>query len=90
MGSFLFARISSEQGRDSRFDSIRNSPAKFGVAFFAQATWVSLVLLPVLAVNAVPSGAFVAMGGLLSITDVVGAALWVGGIAFEATADRQK
>jgi steroid 5-alpha reductase family enzyme len=46
LGSFLFARIMSV-GKDSRFDKIRDSVPAFAMAFFAQATWVSLCLLPV-------------------------------------------
>ncbi|TKA34021.1 hypothetical protein B0A50_00001 [Salinomyces thailandicus] len=89
LGSFLFARITAEDGRDSRFDSIRSSPAKFGVAFLAQATWVSLCLMPVLAINSIPSAALAALP-FVTVTDVVGLLLYVGGITFEATADRQK
>ena len=77
-------------GEDSRFKNIRNSPPKFLVAFFAQATWVSLCLLPVIAVNSLPASTFAALGGAVSITDVLGVLLYVGGLSFEATADRQK
>lgn len=42
VGTYLFSRISSDEGTDSRFDVIRTSPPKFLGAFFAQATWVSL------------------------------------------------
>ncbi|TKA70509.1 hypothetical protein B0A55_07281 [Friedmanniomyces simplex] len=89
LGTFLFSRITAEDGRDSRFDSIRVSPPKFFVAFFAQATWVSLCLLPVLAVNSIPATALAALP-LVTLTDVLGILLYVGGITFEATADRQK
>jgi len=89
LGSFLFSRITSEDGRDSRFDSIRGSAPKFLGAFVAQATWVSLCLLPVLAVNSIPATALAALP-LVTITDVVGLLLYVGGITFEATADQQK
>lgn len=89
MGSFLFQRILSD-GEDSRFKDIRGSPPKFFVAFFAQATWVSLCLLPVLAINSLPVSTFASLGGLVSITDVIGILLYVGGLGFEATADRQK
>lgn len=57
MGTFLFKRI-TEDGHDSRFDKIRTSPPKFYVAFFAQATWVSLCCLPVVLVNSLPRSAF--------------------------------
>ena len=89
LGTFLFSRISSEDGRDSRFDSIRGSPPKFLGAFLAQATWVSLCLLPVLAINSIPATTLAALP-FFTITDIVGLLLYVGGITFEATADRQK
>ncbi|KAF2207075.1 hypothetical protein CERZMDRAFT_63062 [Cercospora zeae-maydis SCOH1-5] len=89
LGSFLFSRITAEDGKDSRFDNIRTSPAKFGVAFFAQAAWVSLCLMPVLAINSIPATTLAALP-FLTITDVLGVLLYLGGISFEATADRQK
>lgn len=89
MGSYLFARISAD-GSDSRFDSIRNSPPKFLGAFFAQATWVSLCLMPVLALNSLPVTAFASLPAAVGITDVIGLILYIGGISFEVTADRQK
>jgi protein-S-isoprenylcysteine O-methyltransferase Ste14 len=89
LGSFLFARITAEDGKDSRFDSIRGSVPKFAVAFFAQATWVSLCLMPVLAINSIPATTLAALP-FFTITDIVGLLLYVGGITFEATADRQK
>ncbi|KAI9725912.1 MAG: hypothetical protein M1828_002239 [Chrysothrix sp. TS-e1954] len=89
LGSFLFSRITAENGTDSRFDNIRNSPPKFLGAFGAQALWVSTCLLPVLAINSIPQTAFAAMP-LLGLTDILGIMLYVGGITFEATADRQK
>lgn len=89
LGSFLFARITADNGQDSRFDKIRVSPPKFLGAFFAQATWVSLCLLPVLAVNSIPATALAALPWF-TITDIIGILLYVGGLSFEATADRQK
>ncbi|KAK5136064.1 hypothetical protein LTR08_004114 [Meristemomyces frigidus] len=89
LGSFLLSRITSEQGRDSRFDTIRFSPAKFLGAFFAQATWVSLCLLPVLALNSIPAPALAALPAL-ALTDILGLLLFAGGITLEATADAQK
>ncbi|KAH7396803.1 hypothetical protein DE146DRAFT_51502 [Phaeosphaeria sp. MPI-PUGE-AT-0046c] len=96
LGSYLFKRISSDSGRDSRFDSIRGSPSKFYVAFFAQATWVSLCTLPVILVNSVPRSAYAAsaFGSAISarpyLTDILGLAIFVFGLTFEVTADRQK
>lgn len=89
MGTFLFSRITAEEGKDSRFDSIRTSAPKFLGAFMAQATWVSLCLLPVLALNSVPATTLSALP-FVTLTDVLGLALYIGGITFEATADKQK
>ena len=86
VGTFLFARISSD-GHDSRFDSIRSSPPKFLGAFFAQATWVTLCLLPVLALNSIPS---TLLSSSFLLTDIVGLLLYTGGLSFEVVADRQK
>lgn len=96
MGSYLFQRISSDSGRDSRFDKIRSSPSKFFVAFFAQATWVALCTMPVILVNAVPRSAYAtsAIGAAISarpyLTDIIGLAMFIFGLSFEVTADRQK
>lgn len=89
VGSYLFARINSD-GEDSRFTNIRNSPPKFFGAFFIQATWVSICLLPVLSINSLPASTFAALGGVVSITDILGLLLYVGGLSFEVAADRQK
>ena len=89
VGSYLFARISAD-GEDSRFKDIRGSPPKFFGAFMVQATWVSLCLMPILAVNALPASTFAALGTAVSITDLIGILLYVGGLSFEVVADRQK
>ena len=89
LGSFLFSRITADNGQDSRFDNIRGSPPKFLGAFFAQAAWVSLCLLPVLAVNSIPATTLAALP-FFTVTDIIGLLLYVGGLSFEATADRQK
>lgn len=88
MGSYLFQRI-LQDGKDSRFDEIKKSPPKFAGAFFAQATWVSLCLLPVIALNSVPGASFAALPSL-KISDAIGLLVYLGGFAFEITADRQK
>lgn len=89
VGSYLFSRITSDEGKDSRFDNIRESPPKFFGAFFAQATWVSLCLLPIMSLNSLPTTAFTALPALTA-TDIAGVALFVGGFLFEVTADMQK
>ncbi|KAF4826177.1 hypothetical protein CGCTS75_v009449 [Colletotrichum tropicale] len=88
LGSYLFQRI-LQDGHDSRFDEIKKSPAKFAGAFFAQATWVSLCLLPVIALNSVPAASFAALPPV-KISDIAGILVYVAGFAFEITADRQK
>jgi len=85
----LFSRITADEGKDSRFDSIRGSPPKFFGAFVAQAIWVSTCLLPVLAVNSTPATTLSALP-FITVIDVLGVLLYVGGISFEATADKQK
>ncbi|CAN9081560.1 unnamed protein product [Alternaria alternata] len=96
LGSYLYKRIQSDEGKDSRFDSIRTSPPKFFVAFFAQATWVSLCTLPVILVNSVPRSAYATslLGKAVSskpyLTDILGLAIFVFGLTFEVIADRQK
>ncbi|WPH00370.1 Hypothetical protein R9X50_00319700 [Acrodontium crateriforme] len=89
LGTFLFSRITSENGQDSRFDKIRVSPPKFAVAFFAQATWVTLCLMPVLAINSIPATTLAALP-FFTVTDAIGIWLYIGGLGFEALADRQK
>ena len=103
MGSFLFKRITEDDGTDSRFDNIRTSPPKFYGAFFAQATWVSLCTLPVALVNSLPRSAF-AMSRIQNVTssipaavsakpyaaELLGLAIFVFGLTFEVVADRQK
>ena len=88
MGTYLFQRVLSD-GKDSRFDEIKSSPPKFLAAFLAQATWVSLCLMPVLAINSIPHAALATLP-LVKLTDVFGLLLFVGGLGFEVTADRQK
>ena len=97
MGTYLFSRISSDDGKDSRFDKIRTSPSKFYVAFFAQATWVSLCTLPVILLNSIPRTAFAlssttatALSSSPYLTDLLGLSLFAFGLLFEITADRQK
>lgn len=89
LGTYLFQRISAD-GSDSRFDNIKKSPPQFFGAFMIQATWVSLCLMPILAINSLPASVFTALGAAVSITDVIGILLYVGGLSFEVTADRQK
>jgi steroid 5-alpha reductase family enzyme len=56
------------------------------VFWLGQATWVSLVALPIYALNAIPAGLHPA----LNWKDFVGVAIWIAGFATEVVADRQK
>lgn len=78
-----------KDGKDSRFDKIREAPAMSAVVWTAQATWVSVSLLPVLAINSIPAKAFTAID-TVKLTDVLGLSLFVGGLIFEVIADWQK
>ncbi|KAI9699978.1 MAG: hypothetical protein M1836_002512 [Candelina mexicana] len=85
---YLFQRISAD-GSDSRFDETKESPPKFFGAWMAQAKWVSLCLIPVLAINSIPATAFTSLPAIM-ITDIIGLALYIGDLGLEVTADRQK
>jgi steroid 5-alpha reductase family enzyme len=89
LGTYLFQRVSAD-GSDSRFDRIKKSPPSFFGAFMVQAMWVSLCFMPILAVNSMPASVFTSLGAAVSVTDVVGILLYVGGLSFEVIADRQK
>lgn len=93
VGSYLFKRVLSS-GHDSRFEGIRDRPAAFAGAFAAQAAWVTLMLAPVIALNAVVPGTALAAGAAAStgvrVTDVLGLGTWTLGFGFEAVADAQK
>lgn len=90
VGTYLYTRISADSGSDSRFDRIRTSAPKFAIAFFAQATWVSICLLPVLALNSIPSVVLMSLPRSVAITDILGLTLFTSGFGFEVLADRQK
>jgi steroid 5-alpha reductase family enzyme len=88
VGSYLFQRVLAD-GKDSRFDKIKKSPPAFLVAFVAQATWVSLCLMPIIALNSIPHTVLATLPAI-GLTDILGLGLFVGGLGFEVTADRQK
>ncbi len=83
LASFLFLRI-SKAGRDSRFDTIKNRPARFLLAWTLQGLWVLLTAGTAFAVitggNREPLGA----------VGVAGIAVWAFGMLIEIIADRQK
>ena len=46
--------------------------------------------MPVLAVNSLPASLFANLPAAVTVTDVIGLLLYVGGLSFEVAADRQK
>jgi steroid 5-alpha reductase family enzyme len=90
VGSHLFTRILQTDGKDSRFDKIRDKPPFLFALFMAQAAWVSLCLLPVSALNAVSTSAFAALSPGGSLLSLAGLGIYAFGLAFEVVADRQK
>ena len=83
LASFLFLRI-SKAGKDSRFDNIKNRPARFFLAWTLQGLWV---LLTAGTAFAVITGSKTAP---LGIVGYVGIVIWTVGMLFEIMADRQK
>ncbi|GFZ42949.1 hypothetical protein JCM24511_00667 [Saitozyma sp. JCM 24511] len=58
----------------------------FFIFLFGQATWITLVSLPVLLLNSIPASAHPALG----LKDLLAVGLWAGGLGLEVVADRQK
>lgn len=83
LGTFLFWRVHT-QGGDGRFDAIKQSAWRFGVAWTLQGVWVSVTAGAALAAI-VRSG-----GGPLGLFDGLGLGLWGVGFAAEVVADAQK
>ncbi len=83
LATFLFRRISRD-GKDSRFDDIKNRPPRFFFAWTVQGLWVLLTAACALAIitggNREPLG----------IVGYVGIAIWTVGILIEIVADQQK
>jgi len=83
LATFLFRRISRD-GKDSRFDTIKNRPLRFFMAWTIQGLWVLLTAAAALAIIT---------GGVrepLGVIGVVGLAVWSIGMLIEVIADRQK
>ncbi len=83
LASFLFMRISRD-GKDGRFDEIKQNPLRFLITWTLQGLWVLLTAAAALAVitgeTREPIGAFA----------IVGLLIWLVGFAIEVIADRQK
>ena len=83
LATFLFRRISRD-GKDSRFDNIKNRPLRFFMAWTIQGLWVLLTAAAALAV--ITGGVREPLGAV----GIVGIIIWSIGILIEIVADRQK
>ncbi|EDO44484.1 predicted protein [Nematostella vectensis] len=83
LGSFLFARVLRD-GRDSRFDKVRDNPKVFFIYWSIQGVWVFITLLPTLLLNTKREDPE------LGWKDYLGWGLWSAGFLLEALADHQK
>ena len=83
LATFLFRRISRD-GKDSRFDTIKNRPLRFFMAWTIQGLWVLLTAAAALAI--ITGGVREPLGAI----GVVGLAVWSIGMLIEVIADRQK
>lgn len=90
VGSHLFTRILTTDGKDSRFDPVRGNPPFLFSLFMAQAAWVTLCTLPVSALNALPPATFKALSPLSASLSAAGLGIFAFGLVFEVIADRQK
>ena len=83
LATFLFRRISRD-GKDSRFDNIKNRPLRFVMAWTIQGLWVLLTAAAALAV--ITGGVREPLGAI----GIAGIIIWSIGILIEIIADRQK
>jgi steroid 5-alpha reductase family enzyme len=83
LGTFLFRRI-QKAGKDARFDEIKPSFIRFLLTWTLQGLWVTLTLAAALAAITTTTRKE------LGLFALIGFAVWLVGIAFEATADAQK
>jgi steroid 5-alpha reductase family enzyme len=83
LGSFLVRRI-HKAGKDDRFDGLKPSFARFLSAWTLQGLWVGLTLAAALAAITTT------VREPLGLLSYAGVAVWAGGFAVEAVADRQK
>lgn len=95
LGTFLITRIMRD-GKDKRFDKVRDKPLKFLVFWLIQALWIFLTALPVWVVNC-KRGEWSRQRGdgreaepPVGWRDRVGWAVWVVGFLLQVVADRQK
>ncbi|XP_067881014.1 uncharacterized protein si:ch211-210c8.6 [Heterodontus francisci] len=83
LGLFLFLRVLKE-GRDRRFNKVRNNPKQFFVYWTLQGVWIFITLLPTLILNTQEKDQ------PLCVLDYTGWIIWILGFATETVADQQK
>jgi len=83
LAGFLFLRV-KRQGKDSRFDEIKQRPLRFFLTWTLQGLWV---LLTAAAALAVITGTECQPMGIIACLGLI---IWVTGFAIEVIADRQK
>ena len=83
LGLFLFRRVRKD-GRDARFDEIKQSWLRFLMAWVVQGLWVTLTAGT--AIAAITSGTKADFG----VIGVLGLVIWLIGFGIEATSDSQK
>ena len=71
----------------SRFGSVSQAFLNLLISSrLGQATWITCAGLPVYLINSIPRNAQPRLG----LVDLLGLGIWLGGLALEVTADRQK
>ncbi|XP_055520604.1 uncharacterized protein si:ch211-210c8.6 [Leucoraja erinacea] len=83
LGLFLLLRMLKE-GKDRRFNQVRNNPKTFFVYWTFQGIWIFLTLLPTLILNTEEKDT------PLCAQDFTGWVIWTLGFVLEAVADHQK
>jgi len=83
LGTFLFTRIIKD-GKDPRFDKVRDEPSRLLVFWTIQGFWVFITLLPTFLLNESTRNKDITR------QDYLGWGIWVVGFAFEVIADYQK
>lgn len=83
LGSYLLVRV-LRRGKDERFDELRKKCCSFFAFWVIQASWVWIVSLPVIYLNAA------AVDVPLGTMDFAGFGVWFVGVVVEAVADHTK
>ncbi|ORZ35427.1 hypothetical protein BCR44DRAFT_44926 [Catenaria anguillulae PL171] len=88
LGTYLYARV-QRVGKDDRFDELKKDPVRWLTPWVFQALWCFMIQAPVTIAATASVRAGVAAAGLTR-WDYLGASVFLGGLAWEITADRQK